>query len=260
TQFEKWEATFFNFEFPANYFHLRRPVLPPPTGSDLLPEAEIHARLCEALGAVTPEDLAPLRDAARRGRPAFAAAVMAAVGARPEMAGLAPVVLYRTLGPTLPGGADAAAVLWGVAQQCALRHPDAVRRAGIDAPDAALGDALSDAILASPSGLVWSVDTSEAAWRRVGTRDDKIDLAIPDLLDELEQLAVEPAPAADPAFPFVLSAGERRSFTANTVYRDPAWRKKDAARALRVRPAHAARPRPAHRGPAPVTPPPRPAP
>ena len=26
TQFEKWEATFFNFEFPDNYFHLRKPL------------------------------------------------------------------------------------------------------------------------------------------------------------------------------------------------------------------------------------------
>jgi anaerobic selenocysteine-containing dehydrogenase len=41
TQFEKYEATFFNFEFPRNVFHLRRPVLAPPDGP--LPEPEIHA-------------------------------------------------------------------------------------------------------------------------------------------------------------------------------------------------------------------------
>ncbi|HEX8803591.1 MAG TPA: molybdopterin-dependent oxidoreductase, partial [Acidimicrobiales bacterium] len=50
TQFEKWEATFFNFDFPRNVFHLRRPVLPPPDGP--LPEPEIHARLVEASGAL----------------------------------------------------------------------------------------------------------------------------------------------------------------------------------------------------------------
>ena len=49
TQYEKWEATFFNFEFPRNYFHLRRPLFDAPAGA--LPEAEIHARLVEALGA-----------------------------------------------------------------------------------------------------------------------------------------------------------------------------------------------------------------
>ena len=42
TQFEKAEATFFNFEFPHNYFHVRQPLFDPPVG--VLPEAEIHAR------------------------------------------------------------------------------------------------------------------------------------------------------------------------------------------------------------------------
>src|SRR3989440_5258017 len=32
TQNEKWEATFFNFDFPRNVFHLRRPILSPPPG------------------------------------------------------------------------------------------------------------------------------------------------------------------------------------------------------------------------------------
>ena len=34
SQFEKAEATFFNFEYPANYFHLRSPLLDPPEGLD----------------------------------------------------------------------------------------------------------------------------------------------------------------------------------------------------------------------------------
>ena len=65
TQFEKWESTFFNFDFPHNVFHLRKPVLAAPDG--VLPEPEIHARLVEALGALRPEQLAPLRAAAERG-------------------------------------------------------------------------------------------------------------------------------------------------------------------------------------------------
>ena len=32
----------------------------------------------------------------------------------------------------------------------------------------------------------------------------------------------------------MLSAGERRAFTANDIFRDPAWRKRDAEGALRV--------------------------
>jgi anaerobic selenocysteine-containing dehydrogenase len=241
SQYEKWEATFFNFEFPANYFQLRRPILDPPPGSDLLPEPEIHARLCEALGVVTDAEIAPLREAAAQGRAAFAAAFVGATAVNPRLLELAPVILYRTLGPTLPGGAAPAAVLWGAAQRLALRHPESVRRAGIDADDAALGDALFDRILASPSGLIFAVDTHDDVWRRMRGRGGKVNLHVPELLGELALLATEPPPAADPAFPLILSAGERRSFTANTVFRDPAWRKKDPAGALRVSPADASR-------------------
>ena len=66
TQFEKHEATFFNFEFPRNVFHLRRPVVAAPEGP--LPEPEIHARLVEAAGLL---DRGRHRPAAggRRARP-----------------------------------------------------------------------------------------------------------------------------------------------------------------------------------------------
>ena len=60
-----------------------------------------------------------------------------------------------------------------------------------------------------------------------------------ELFDELDSLATEAPPQADAQFPFVLSAGERRSFTANTIIRNPDWRKKDAAGALRMNPADA---------------------
>src|SRR6202035_5654481 len=66
SQFEKWEATFFNLEFPRNSFHLRAPLMEPLPGT--LAEPEIHARLLRALGAVKPEALEPLRAAARQGR------------------------------------------------------------------------------------------------------------------------------------------------------------------------------------------------
>ena len=239
SQFEKWEATFFNFEFPANYFQLRRPVLDAPAGSDLLPEPEIHARLCEALGAIDETELAPLREAAQQGHAAYAAAFVAAMAGNPKLGELAPVILYRTLGPTLDGAAPAA-VLWGAAQRLALRAAAAIRRAGIDAPDHELGEALFARILESRSGLVFAVETHDDTWRRMRGLNGKVNLCVPELLAELTLLASEPPPAPDPAFPFVLSAGERRSFTANTVYRDPAWRKKDAGGALRVNPSDAA--------------------
>src|SRR5262249_54424922 len=47
-------------------------------------------------------------------------------------------------------------------------------------------------------------------------------------------------PPEEPACRFVLTAGERRSFTANTIIRDPDWRKRDAEGALRISPDDAA--------------------
>jgi formate dehydrogenase len=66
-------------------------------------------------------------------------------------------------------------------------------------------------------------------------------LNIPELLGELDALQNEVPPGDDPAWPFLLSAGERRSFTANTIMRDPDWRKHDSEGALRVSAADAAR-------------------
>jgi anaerobic selenocysteine-containing dehydrogenase len=48
SQFEKTEFTLFNLEFPANYFHLRAPVLPRLPGT--LPEPEIYTRLTRDAG------------------------------------------------------------------------------------------------------------------------------------------------------------------------------------------------------------------
>ena len=247
TQFEKHEATFFNFEFPHNVFHLRRPVVEAPEGP--LPEAEIHTRIVEALGLLPEDTMAPLREAATRGRAAFADAFFAATAADPMLGALAPVVLYRALGPTLSG--PSAAILWGAAHRCALANPQAVTRAmeewAAARPDdcpfdptaldgLALGEALFEAILASPSGVTFLVDDWDVVWSRV--RDGVIHLAVPEMLVMLDELATPPV--VDPDFPFVLSAGERRSFTANTIIREPGWRKRDAGGALRISEADAA--------------------
>jgi anaerobic selenocysteine-containing dehydrogenase len=238
TQFEKYEATFFNFEFPHNVFHLRRPLLTPPDGP--LPEPEIHARLVEAAGAFKDGELEPLRAAARRGRREFAAAFAEATKANPRLGALAPVILYRTLGQTLPNGAAAAAALWPVAHRCAAMSPNSVCRAGFgEGADA--GEHLFDAIISRPSGVVFTVDDYDETLRRVQTDDGRVKLSIPELLGELEVLRTEVPPGDDPAWPFLLSAGERRSFTANTIIRDPSWRKLEADIALRVSPSDAAR-------------------
>lgn len=236
SQFEKYETTFFNLEFPKNAFHLRHPLLEPLPGT--LPEPEIHARLVEAMGELTDDDLTPLKVAAAKGRGAFAKAFFTAMTTNPIVAKYAPVVLYRTLGPTLPNGAAAAAILWGACHLFAQNSPASAARAGFTGDAFTAGENLFDAILTSPSGVVFAADEYEDSWKRVRLPDGKINLVIPELLAELPTLTTEPL-RQDQDYPFILSAGERRSETTNTIIRNPDWRKKSHNGALRINPLDA---------------------
>jgi anaerobic selenocysteine-containing dehydrogenase len=227
SQYEKPEATFFNFEFPHNGFHLRRPLLQPLPGT--LPEPEIWARLVRALGIVEDADLRPLHEAAAQGRQAYAEALLGAMASNPTVRRLVPYVLYETLGPTLPDGLAGAAALFGLAQKTALTYPDAVRRAGH-----ADGNGLFDAILNSPSGVTFTVHNYEDDFALIGHADHKIALEIPEMLNDLRDLAGAPPRLTTSELPIVLSVGERRAYTANDIFRDPTWRKRDADGALRV--------------------------
>ncbi|MEO8606035.1 MAG: molybdopterin dinucleotide binding domain-containing protein, partial [bacterium] len=238
SQYEKWEATFFTLEFPDNVFHLRAPLFAALPGT--LPEPEIHRRLVRALEALTDDDVAPLHAAAAQGRAAFAAAFLQLTAERPDLARLAPILLYETLGPTLPAGAASAAAVWGLAHTVAMAYPESVRRAGFTGDGLELGEALFEAVLTRGTGVVFSVDEYAETWRRLATPDGRINFTIPELLAELAGLTAE-QPTVNSEFPFVLSAGERRSWTANTIFRDPAWRKKASGAALRMHPSDAQR-------------------
>ena len=227
SQFEKAEATFFNLEFPHNTFHLRHRLMEPLPGT--LPEPEIWARLIRALGVVGDAELAPLRAAAQRSRADFTAAFLTAVGENPGLGKVLPFVLYETLGPALPEGLSGAAALWGLAQKAAMTYPEAVRRAGH-----ADGNALFDAILAGRSGVTFTVHEYEDDFALIAHEDRKIALEIPALLADTRALAAAPIGLTSSEFPIVLSAGERRAFTANDIIRDPAWRTRDADGALRI--------------------------
>ena len=227
SQYEKAESTFFNLEFPHNTFHLRHRLMEPLKGT--LPEPEIWARLVRALGVVDDADLEPLRHAARESREAFTVAFLQAVSTSPMLGKVLPYVLYETLGPTLPEGLSGAAALWGLAQKAAMTYPQAVQRAGH-----ADGNALFDAILSSRSGVTFTVHEYEDDFALITHADHKIALEMPAMLDEIRALSDAQAHFTTTDFPIVLSAGERRAYTANDIFRDPSWRKRDAEGALRV--------------------------
>jgi anaerobic selenocysteine-containing dehydrogenase len=175
-----------------------------------------------------------LHEAAAQGRAVYAEAFLTALATNPKLAKHPALVLYETLGPTLGEGNEGAAAMWGLAQTCFLSFPESVQRAGFTS-----GDELFDALMTG-RGVTFTVDEYDETWARLAYDDGRIRLAQPDLLAELAELPAD-GPPRDDAFPFVLSAGERRSSTANTIYRDPTWMKADHAGALRMSPTDAAR-------------------
>jgi anaerobic selenocysteine-containing dehydrogenase len=235
SQYEKTEFTLFNMEFPKNFFHVRAGVVAPLSGT--LPEPEIYTRLSRALGLLPGDNaLAPLREAAFQSRSAFAAEFRAFMGANPQLAPLGALVLYHTLGATLPDGTAAAAPLWMASLACAKRSPKAVRRAlkaGAEVPDATLGDLLFDAVVGARNGAAFTEHNYDEVWTLLAHPDRKVRLAIAPLLDWLGQLDPASArPGKD--YPFVLAAGQRRMFNANQIFRDPAWRRDDPDGALLI--------------------------
>src|SRR5262249_32070627 len=158
---------------------------------------------------------------------------MATFRERPALAAVAPAVVYKTLGPSLPDGAANAAPLWLSCHRLVLEQPDAVRAAGIQGEGPALAEALFDKLLASPAATAFTVHTYEQVWNFVTHDEHKIHLAIPRLLAWLASLDPDAEPD-DQEFPFILIAGQRCSYNANQILRHPGWRRDDLDGALRI--------------------------
>ncbi len=236
SQFEKAEATFFNLEFPRNAFHLRQPLFTPLPGT--LPEAEIHARLLEAMGVLGERDYRWLRRALKLGRKAFTLMFMAQMATNSKLMKYASVILYRTLGQTLPAGMESAASLWGICLLHVLGNRRTAARAGFTGPAPLAGDRLFQALLEQPSGVVFAHSTSQDSWRAIGLPDHRINLHIAELLPELDNL-INSGPPVDKEFPLILAAGERRTDTSNTAVRNTDWHKRGRYGTLRISPADA---------------------
>jgi formate dehydrogenase len=237
TQYEKAEMSMFQFEFPHNVAHLRHPVFDAP--ETVLEEAEIYARLCEALDAVPQPVIDTLNNALAQGEQAFAEAFFKVMGENPGLTKMVPVILYRTLGNAMPERLAVAAGYMPLCLDLAMKNPEAVKAAGHKGEGIELGMNLFKALVNSPSGTVITHEAWDASYSRLGHTDKKIHLHLPEMIPELQSLAQGFTPLTSAEFPFVLSCGERRDYTANGIYRDPNWRKKDYDCALRMNPVDA---------------------
>jgi anaerobic selenocysteine-containing dehydrogenase len=224
--YEKWEWAGFPKGHPEVCVQLRPPVVPGPP--EALPEPEIYARLAEAMGLV-PEPPAKLFELAEHAmEPEGAAALIGEL--QSASAGSSAAVLfwgYRTLGPRLP--APCLVAIWAQCHANAFARRDSVLRTLGETWRAKtpfeIAHELFRRILDHPEGVeIARVATESNLEDHVGWEDGRIRLAPPEMLDEIARAAACDLPT-DPEHPFVLAAGLRTPWTANTIQRDPAWRK-----------------------------------
>jgi anaerobic selenocysteine-containing dehydrogenase len=242
--YEKWEIAGFPRGFPEIFVHLRPPVVPGP--EEALPEPEIYARLTEAMGLV-PDAPAELRELAPRAlEPEGAAAYFGRLSE--AAAGSAERLLfwsYRTLGQELP--APSLVAIWAQCLTNAFARRDAVLRTLGDDWRARnpfeIGLELFRRVLEHPEGveIARAAPAERNLEENLGHADGRVRLAPAPMLEEVARGIATPPPT-DREYPFILANGLRTRWTANTVQRDPAWRKGRGPHcALYLSPADAAR-------------------
>ncbi len=192
TGYEKWEASVFPKGHPEVYMHLRAPVLEGP--AEARQECIIFYEIAKAMGLD--------------------------VGANP---------LFGLLQAAMARG-ESAPVLSFIKVVCAAfaaQHRDALIEQGTIDEGEDAGDALFERLLQHPEGLLLCRVDPDDNWRQVRTADNKAILDAPEILDLFH--AVEIPEDTDfrknSEFPFMLQTGERTDSNANTIHRDPTWRR-----------------------------------
>src|SRR4029450_5394411 len=104
------------------------------------------------------------------------------------------------------GLAEAAGV-WALCQIVAQRNAKSLARAGFTGEPGDAADALFDALLESKSAVVFAIDEWEESFARLGTPNRRVQLAVPELFEELDSLVDTRAARASPRFPVVRSSG-----------------------------------------------------
>jgi anaerobic selenocysteine-containing dehydrogenase len=235
--YESWDGTFFPMTYPGIFFQMRRPIVEPE--GEPLEQGEIDLRLADKLGLIPPIPES-LYQAATQSHAAYARGLMEYAMKEPKAMKAMPFILGKTLGKAM--GSVHLAALWGMLQVAPKSFHENAARAGFT-PGATLGEEIFQQIMDHPEGIwVGRVDP-ENNLAEIKTADGKINLHIPELIDELQSIDAAPEEAAlktPPEFPLILMAGRHMSMNANTLMRDPAWNEGKRACTLAMHPVDAA--------------------
>jgi len=231
--YEKWEYSVFPKPFPLIGAQIRPPVVTDKKGP--LPEAEIYHRIALGSKLVTKAPKFLRKLAVKADKPKWVSIYLGLLITRAFLrTGLSkktiPTVLfwlYETLGPQLQ--APQLSAFWLVCQSIALTRRKEIIRA---IPEAAkmynpvkLGLYLYQKAMAHPEGVTLGKVSEENHLEEViGYADGRIRIAPKAMMEEITR-ALQTDLQADENFPFILNGGMRTLSTANTIFRDPAWRK-----------------------------------
>jgi anaerobic selenocysteine-containing dehydrogenase len=227
--YEKWDGTFFQWNYPEYYFDMRRPVVE--ADGEQMEEAEIYVRLAERLGMI-PEYPQKLREVAGD-RARFGAALLEYIRANPKATPWLPYILAKTLGEEL--GSKNLAALWGLLARFPLMNAEDVTRAGYQVGPLT-GEEIFTKILNTPGGVKIGVVDTEKNLSVLKTPDKKIHIHFPEMeswVKEVQPAKEEPA-LTNKDYPMILMAGNHMEMVANTILRDPAWNGAKRACTLRI--------------------------
>ena len=228
---EKWETSIFPRRYPQVDVHLRPPVIPP--RGESLPEPEIYARIIDAMELFesAPAELVELAEKALEpgGSGPF---LMKALELASQYGEADPQPrlghwTYTTLGDKLP--ARALAFPWLLAHLNAMQRSAEVVRAfgpeweGKD-PFSLGAEAFRRMVEHTEGFVLAEIDPTDALDRNIGWEDGRVRLAPEPMIEEIDRVLGNPPPS-DPEYPFMLAGGTRSGWTANTIQRDPSWRK-----------------------------------
>lgn len=234
--YEKWDGTFFQWQYPEYYFHMRPPVVT--AEGEPWEEGEIYVQLAERLGMIPPYP-ARLHELAKD-RIQYGAALFEYLQANPQAASWLPFILAKTLGREL--GSVNLAALWGLLARFPLLHPEDVARAG-HRLGPTTGEEIFQQILKNPGGVKIGVVDTANNLSQLKTQDKKIHLHFPEMESWVREVTpeVEEALLVSREYPLVLMAGNHMDMVANSIMRDPAWNKGRRACTLQIHPTDAER-------------------
>ena len=218
--YEKWDGTFFTWNYPEIFFQMRRPVVEAEGGC--LEEGEILTRLADRLGLL-PEIPQTVYNAALEDRMSFGMQLIAFARNEPRAMPFMPFILGKTLGKAL--GSVNLSALWGMLQVAPQAFRENAARAGFS-PGPMMGEEVFKAILQHPEGLWIGKCDSSNPLDELRTDDKRINVLIPELAQAVKGLDVQNEEIGlrmTRDYPFILAAGRHMDHNANTIMRDPAW-------------------------------------